>query len=248
MELKITVLGCLGAYPYKGQGTSSYLLESDGFKLLLDAGSTTLVNLEEHIDPLTLDAVILSHYHHDHIADLGVLQYYRQLYPVMEPTPILPIYGHTDDPEHFEALNMPAVSKAIPYFEAEELKLGPFFVTFMKTIHPVPCYAMRFVEAKTGKVFVYTGDSGYLGSFVDFAKDADVFLADTYLFEGNENHHAHFTAKESGEIAKAANVKQLVLTHLPQHGSLIELKQQAKTAAGDQVSVCLAEKNLVIDI
>lgn len=63
MKLKITVLGCLGAYPYKGEGTSSYLLESDGFQLLLDAGSTTLVNLEEHLDPLTLDAVILSHYH-----------------------------------------------------------------------------------------------------------------------------------------------------------------------------------------
>lgn len=124
MKLKITVLGCLGAYPYKGEGTSSYLLESDGFKLLLDAGSTTLVNLEEHLDPLTLDAVILSHYHYDHIADLGVLQYYRQLYPVMEPTPVLPIYGHTEDSIHFEALNMPGVSKAVPYFEAEELKLG----------------------------------------------------------------------------------------------------------------------------
>lgn len=246
--MKITVLGCLGAYPYKGQGTSSYLVESEGFKLLVDAGSTTLVNLEDHVDPLTLDAVILSHYHHDHIADLGVLQYYRQLYPVMEPTPILPIYGHTDDPEHFEALTMPGVSKAVPYFEAEELKVGPFFITFMKTIHPVPCYAMRFVEEKTGKVFVYTGDSGYLASFVDFAKDADVFLADTYLFEGNENHHAHFTSKESGEIAKAANVKKLILTHLPQHGSLEELKKQAEKAAENQVLVSLAEKNLVIDI
>lgn len=246
--LKITVLGCLGAYPYNGQGTSSYLLESEGFHLLLDAGSTTLVNLEEKIDPLTLDAVILSHYHHDHIADLGVLQYYRQLYPVLEPTPILPIYGHTEDQEHFEALNLANVSTAIPYFEAEELKIGPFLITFMKTIHPVPCYAMRFVEEKTGKIFVYTGDSGYLESFIDFANEADVFLADTYLFAGNENHHAHFTAKESGEIAKAAKVKKLILTHLPQHGSLALLREQAEKASGQEIPVFLAEKNLVIDI
>ncbi|MBP2098619.1 MBL fold metallo-hydrolase [Enterococcus rivorum] len=246
--MKVTILGCLGAYPYKNQGTSSYLIESDGFQLLLDAGSTTLVNLEEHIDPLTLDAVILSHYHHDHIADLGVLQYYRQLYPVMEPTPILPIYGHTDDEVHFDALSMNGVSEGIPYFEAEALKLGPFIVTFMKTIHPVPCYAMRFVEEKTGKVFVFTGDSGYLESFVDFAKEADVFLADTYLFEGNEKHHAHFTSKEAGEIAKAAGVKRLILTHLPQHGSLELLKEQAEKAAGNQVSVILAEKNLKIQL
>lgn len=118
----------------------------------------------------------------------------------------------------------------------------------MKTIHPVPCYAMRFVEEKTGKIFVYTEDSGYLKTFVDFAEGADIFLADTYLFEGNENNPAHFTAKEAGEIAKKAQVKQLYLTHLPQHGSLEQLKQQAKKAAGDQVSVELAEKNLLITL
>ena len=62
------------------------------------------------------------------------------------------------------------------------------------------------------EVFVFTGDSGYLESFADFAKDADLFLADTYLFfEGNEHHHAHFTSKEAGELAKSANVKKLVL-------------------------------------
>lgn len=246
--MKITVLGCLGAYPYKDQGTSSYLLEAEGFRLLLDAGSTTLINLEKHIDPLELDAVILSHYHHDHIADLGVLQYYRQLYPAKVPVPVLPIYGHTDDAAHFSALDLDGVSKGIPYFEAEELKLGPFLVTFMKTIHPVPCYAMRFVEEKTGKVFVFTGDSGYLETFIPFAEKADIFLADTYLFEGNENHHAHFTSKEAGELAKAAGVKKLILTHLPQHGSLEELKAQAQKAAGDQVSVLLAEKDLVIEL
>ena len=40
----------------------------------------------------------------------------------------------------------------------------------METIHPVTCYAMRIVEKATGKVFVFTGDSGYLASFEDFAK------------------------------------------------------------------------------
>lgn len=244
--MQIRVLGCLGAYPYKDQGTSSYLLESEGFHLLLDAGSSTLIQLEKYLDPLQLDAVILSHYHYDHIADLGVLQYYRQLAPSTSPVPVLPIYGHTEDKQQFEALEMKNVSQARPYVEAEELKIGPFFITFMKTIHPVPCYAMRFIEEKTGKVFVYTGDSGYLETFIDFAQGADLFLADTYLFEGNEQHHAHFTAKEAGEIARQANVKQLYLTHLPQHGSLQLLKEQAQKAAGDKVSVQLAEKDRLI--
>ena len=182
--MKLTVLGCLGAYPYEGQGTSSYLLQADGFNLLLDAGSSTLVELEKELDPLDLDAVILSHYHHDHIADLGVLQYYWQLYPTQTPKPILPIYGHTEDEFHFNDLTMDGVTEGRAYFEAEELKLGPFLVTFMKTIHPVPCYAMRFVEEKTGAVFVFTGDSGYLESFNEFAKRGERFQKEFHLLGG----------------------------------------------------------------
>ena len=57
--MKVTVLGCLGAYPYEGQGTTSYLLESEGFHLLLDAGSSTLVELEKELDPLALDLSLI---------------------------------------------------------------------------------------------------------------------------------------------------------------------------------------------
>ncbi|HIY57556.1 MAG TPA: MBL fold metallo-hydrolase [Candidatus Tetragenococcus pullicola] len=246
--MKLTVLGCLGAYPFKGKGTSSYLLQSEGFNLLIDAGSTTLTQLEKVIDPLELDAVILSHYHHDHIADLGVLQYYWQLYPGAENRNLLPIYGHGRDKFHFQELSLPEVSQGYDYLQVEQLNLGPFSVTFMETIHPVVCYAMRFVENSTGKVFVFTGDSGYLESFVDFAKNSDLFLADTYLFEGNERHQAHFTAKESGEIARLANVKKLVLTHLPQHGDLHKLKGQAARAAGKETIVELAAVGKVFEI
>lgn len=246
--MKLTVLGCLGAYPYKGQGTTGYLLQSEGYNLMIDAGSTTMVRLEEQLDPLELDAVILSHYHHDHIADLGVLQYYWQLYPKESERGLLQIYGHTDDSVHFNELTMEGVSKGHPYTEEETLQLGPFSITFMKTIHPVPCYAMRIEEEKTGKVLVFTGDSGYLESFEQFAENADLFLADTYLFEGNEHHHAHFTSKESGEIAQAAHVKKLVLTHLPQFGELEQLKKEAEEAAGSKVTVELAAVGKVFDI
>lgn len=246
--MKLTVLGCLGAYPYKYQGTTSYLLQSDGFNLLIDAGSATLIKLEEHLDPLALDAVILSHYHHDHIADLGVLQYYWQLHPDKEPGTILPIYGHTKDTAHFEELTLPNVTEGRPYFEAEELKIGPFMITFMETIHPVVCYAMRIVEETTGKIVVFTGDSGYLESFTEFAKDADLFLADTYLFAGNERHKAHFTSKEAGDLAREAEVKKLVLTHLPQFGDLKQLKNEAQEAAGAKLEVELATVDKVFDI
>lgn len=239
--MKLTVLGCLGAYPYQGQGTTSYLLEADDFHLLIDAGSTTLVQLEKQLDPLALNAVILSHYHFDHIADLGVLQYYWQLFPGNKKQPILPIYGHGQDAMHFNELTMPNVSKGIDYLQEQPLDLGPFSVTFLRTVHPVICYAMRFLEKKTGKVFVFTGDSGYLEELNEFASSADLLLADTYLFEGQEHHPAHLTSKEAGQLAKQAKAKQLILTHLPQVGDLALLAQQAQQAAGMEIPVGLAK-------
>lgn len=246
--MKLTVLGFWGGYSYHDSGTTSFLLEADGFHLLLDCGSQALNALRHYVDPLKLDAVILSHYHHDHIADLGVLQYCRQLFPTTEKVPELPIYGHQEDEEHFKALTLKGVSKGIAYNPNETLDIGPFAITFLKTIHPVVCYAMRIVEKSTGKVLTFTGDSGYLEDFIDFAKDSDVFLADTYLFKGNERHHAHFTSLEAGELAKKANVKRLVLTHLPQVGDLTKLQQEAQLAAGNDVFVSLAQKDLQIQI
>ena len=58
--MKMLYFRLLGAYPYNNQGTTGYLLQSDGFNLLIDAGSATLIKLQEHLDPLDLDAVMLA--------------------------------------------------------------------------------------------------------------------------------------------------------------------------------------------
>lgn len=246
--MELTILGCMGGYPTKDVGTTAYLLTTDDFRLLIDVGSNALLSLEHHLDPLDLDALILTHYHADHIADLGVLQYTFQL---KEPAAgkskkILPIYGHTES-EFFRLLAMPGVSEGIAYAPEETLELGPFRIRFLKTIHPVPCYALRIEEIATGKVFVFGADSAYLAALVPFVKDADLFLADANLFNGNERHHAHMTAGEVGAIAEEAAVKELILTHLPQKGELSVLLDQAKEAA-PSVTVTLAAKDRIISI
>ena len=246
--MELTILGCMGGYPTKDVGTTAYLLTSDDFRLLIDVGSNALLSLEHHLDPLDLDALILTHYHADHIADLGVLQYTFQLKDSAEGKvkKVLPIYGHTES-EFFRLLEMTGVSEGIAYAPDETLELGPFRIRFLKTVHPVPCYALQIEEIATGKVFVFGADSAYLPAFVPFVKDADLFMADANLFNGNERHHAHMTAGEVGAIAEEAAVKQLILTHLPQKGELSVLLGQAKEAA-PSVSVTLAEKDRIVTI
>ncbi|EAO77064.1 AtsA/ElaC family protein, partial [Streptococcus agalactiae H36B] len=66
--MKLTTLGCWGGYPYKDGGTTSFLLTGENnFHLLIDAGSRSINELEKEISPLDLDAVIISHYHPDHV-------------------------------------------------------------------------------------------------------------------------------------------------------------------------------------
>lgn len=75
--MKMTVVGFWGGFPEAGEATSGYLFEHDGFRLLVDCGSGVLAQLQKYITPSDIDAVVLSHYHHDHVADIGVLQYAR---------------------------------------------------------------------------------------------------------------------------------------------------------------------------
>jgi len=249
--MKLTVIGCLGGYPYQDRGTTCFLLQAKGYNLLIDCGSCAVTKLEHFLSPLCIDSVILSHYHHDHIADLGVLQQYRQLWPKDYPnwdSQILKIWGHTEDDFHFKSLTMPGVSVGKAYHEEDLKKIGPWEITFLRTVHPVPAFAFRFYERDLGKVLVFTGDTGYFTELADFVKDADVFLADTYLFAGSEHHPAHLTAAEAGEVAKNSNVKKLILTHLPQHGDLQALKEQAEAAAKADVAVILAKEKMVVEI
>ncbi|MBL3715635.1 MBL fold metallo-hydrolase [Lactococcus garvieae] len=240
--MKLTALGVWGGYPTRNAGTTSYLLQSEeGFNLLLDAGSRAVTELEHELSPNDLDAIILSHYHEDHIADLGVLRQYRQLQTVKPE--ILPIYGHQENEHEFAKLSLENVSQGIAYDIKNGSTVGPFDIQFLKTVHPVTCYAMRIVERETGQVLVYTGDTGYFSELVDFSKDANILLADVYFFKDKAKMPNHLSSVEAGKIAAQANVKKLILTHLPQVGDLQVLRDEAQEAAGN-LPVDLAQPHM----
>nr|GGG75098.1 hypothetical protein GCM10011398_19880 [Virgibacillus oceani] len=206
--------------------TSAYLVEKDGFSLLIDVGSGSLSKLQKYRHIMDLNAVVLSHYHHDHVADIGVLQYawLVNMY-VQGKKDILPIYGHTEDKEGFASLTHEC-TEGIAYNPGEQLEVGPFSITFFKTKHPVPCYGMRISDGNSS--IVYTADTAHMDSWSEFAKDADLLITDCNFYADQDGKSAgHMTSKEGAMIAAEAGVGELILSHLPQYGDNFQLVEEA---------------------
>jgi ribonuclease BN (tRNA processing enzyme) len=246
--MKVTVLGFYGGYPHNGIGTSGYLIQSGDYNLLLDCGSSVLIELEKIISPLQLDAVLLSHYHSDHIADVGVLQHYWQLASGDKKESVLPIYANNEDMDNFKKLDWFDDTKGYAYGEQTKLHLGPLDITFYRVQHPVVSYAVKIVERKSKQILVYTGDTRYFEKLTSFCHHADLLITDTNFYNKHVGVKWHMTAGESGKLAHDSQVKSLLLSHLPQWGDWNQLLKQAKQETGNKIYVELATVKFKIDL
>src|SRR5690625_3051403 len=170
--MELTIIGYWGGYPARNGASSMYVLEKDGFMLVIDVGSGGLAKFQKYKNITDINAVLLSHYHADHIADVGVLQHawLVQSYISGNDT-VLPIYGHDADEIQFEKLNHD-FTKAVKYKSDNAIKIGPFFIRFLKTNHSVPCYGMRITDGTN--TIIYTADTAYQEEWIKFSQNADL--------------------------------------------------------------------------
>ncbi|RSD29297.1 MBL fold metallo-hydrolase [Mesobacillus subterraneus] len=244
--MKLIIIGFWGGYPKVNEASTGYLLEHDGFRLMIDFGSGVLAKMQNFVQPEELDALILSHYHPDHVADIGVLQHARLIQGFLgKKSSQLPIYGHAQDQHEFAKLTYKNITKGVAYNPDQKLEAGPFTISFIPAVHPVPCYAMR-IEAG-GKSLVYTADTSYKDDFISFASGADLLLSECNFYGNQDGKGAgHMNSYDNGKFAKAAGVKQLVLTHLPHYGELEQLVTEASSIF--KGSITLAKEGLEITI
>ena len=157
MGLTVTVLGCSGSYPAEGDACSGYLVQSDGFNLVVDLGPGTLANLQRHAPLPEIDAVVLSHSHPDHWTDLAGLRTALRYRFGCEG---LPVYGTSDTHELAAALT----SSLEPTFDwhhtgdGDEFELGPFRLRLSRTDHYVETLAVRGGNELVG--FCFTPQDG----------------------------------------------------------------------------------------
>ena len=238
---KFTIVGWWGAYPNAGEATSGYLLQSDVHNILVDCGSGVLSQLQHHVNLQNLDAVVLSHYHWDHIADIGCLQYAaRILMDLGDRRSPLDIYGHAED-ENFSGLDYLQYSRGCAIDPQSSLHLGAFEFRFCRNIHPDPCFSMRIEAA--GRSLVYIADTSWSDELVQIAQNADLLLCESSLYDEYRGMiPGHLTAGEAGDIASKAGVQRLVLTHLPHFGEHQRLLEQAGKSYSGNIELAATGK------
>jgi ribonuclease BN (tRNA processing enzyme) len=221
--LRLTVVGCSGSYPGPDSPASCYLLEAESegriWRLLLDLGNGALGALQRYADPLSIDAVFISHLHADHCLDLCGYYVLRKYHPAGHRGQV-PVYGPAGIAGRIErAYDLPAGGMAAEFafrhLEAHgDVRVGPFLVTPVPVAHPVEAYGFRV--AHRGGTVAYTGDTGWCEELVRLADHADVLLAEASFQSGADNPSGvHLTGSECGRLAEAAEAGALVLTHIP---------------------------------
>jgi ribonuclease BN (tRNA processing enzyme) len=104
--MRLTVIGATGGYPGRGQPCSGYLLRADGFTILIDPGYGVALAVTRHDAP-AVDAVLVSHGHPDHCADLNPILRARAW--AETPLPPLPVHAQAGALDAVLGLDRPEV-------------------------------------------------------------------------------------------------------------------------------------------
>ena len=239
--MKLTVLGGSAAGPNTGQGCSGYLVETGSTRLVLDLGPGTLPELRRHADFRTLDGVVASHLHVDHVLDLVALRFALAYNPQRPPGPVplwLPPGGRTfldrlahafAEPGKAEQF-FPSVFTIAEYEPERSLRVGDCRLDFAPTVHYVPCWAIRVSASRASRDLVYTADTGPAAALAGFGRGAGVMIAEAGALDPSSEAFAergHLTAKEAATLAREAGVATLVLAHLWEEGGFDTYRAEA---------------------
>lgn len=244
--MKCTIVGMWGGFPKRNEPTSGYLIEKDGFAILLDAGSGVAAHVQNHIELNELHHLFISHYHYDHAVDIGAFLFGRLIGTYIDQADKhLNIYGPADD-DVTRQVEETQFNTFHPYDKNSAINVGPFTVTFHKNTHPVETYAMKITD-DAGRTLVYTADTSYEDSLAHFAQNADILITECSHYEGEDAERlGHMNAEEVAVLAGKSGAKKVVLSHLPHYGELEELLQTVRSAGMEEV--VLAETGMEIEV
>ncbi|SFF99457.1 Ribonuclease BN, tRNA processing enzyme [Desulfotomaculum arcticum] len=235
------------------------MLQSNTTNLLLEAGNGSFAELTRHIEYTSLSGQIITHFHPDHYADIYCLRHAIEgarregrmnskisLFIPRDPVEISSkIAGYT------QAFNTTIIDDLPDVEEINGLKLktsvaGALKLYFIPITHSLPGYAV-LVKGQ-GKNFFYSGDTGATDMIKKAARDVDLFLCEASGLDKDADYlkSIHLTARQAGELAKAAKARRLLITHFWPEYDPRELLDQARSGFGQEVETAVQGKKYTV--
>jgi len=245
---KLTLLGTGAALSDAKRENMYLVVQGAAGAILVDcAGSPVQRLLTARVKLDSIDHVILTHHHPDHLHGLpifmmdlwlagrkkilhlyGLPETIRAARALLDAFDWREWHDHGFFPTEFHTLDIP--SKGI----GNVLDTPDFKITATRTQHFVPTIALKFFSNATKKSLVYSSDTEVSDNVVEISRDAHTLIHEATSI--TEKTPGHSSAREAGEQATRAGVKQLVLVHLPPNGSVAKLRAAAeKTFKGKVV-------------
>ena len=263
--MQITVLGKSPSWQDADGACSGYLVEQDGYALVLDCGNGVFSKLRRHCDYVDVDAVLISHLHADHFLDLVPFSYALTYAPRQQPVPVAGwpgtdhparpvLYAPTGATEMFRQVagcwgNEDLIEQAFAireYDPGDEPELGPLRVRFCEVPHYIRTFAVE-LSTPGGQRFTFSADCRPNDQLVRFAQQTDLLLIEATLPRPERTGvRGHLTPGEAGDHGRRAGAKRLVITHISDELDAGWLRSEAVGGYGADVE--LAEEGSVYSL
>lgn len=218
--MNITFFGTSGAVQTAQNANVSFCISyTDGLILVETSGNPTNYLLKSGFNPLSLDSVVISHSHTDHIYglpslihNLWLLGREKELLILSNQKTIEVAKNICRELSLFKKKNL----FPIKWVDGnnQRIEISNSQIKLFPVNHPVQTSGFSLWLDKTR--LVYSADTSPVKTVIDEAKEADALIHESTgpcKAESELNRDGHSSFRQAGEVAESAKVKSLFLCH-----------------------------------
>lgn len=223
--------------------TTTMLAVSDGASTIaVDCGGDVIQRMmEAGIDVDTLDALIVTHEHPDHVSGFPLFMEKIWLLGRRRPIAVHGIREAIDQAARcFEAFDTSSWSD-MPDIQWREIVHEPgstvlqderWRITSTPGKHGVPVIALRFEHISSERAIAYSCDTEPLASISELAQGTSILV-----HEATGESKGHSSAAQAAEVARDARTGRLLLVHVPAKLNDAELRAARKIFQRTEIGV-----------